>query len=43
VQQRVAEHLDGRADHRKEIWTLLMLQLWQEHWAGAGRDETIAA
>jgi len=43
VQQRVAEHLDGRADHRKEIWTLLMLQLWQEHWAGAGWDETIAA
>ncbi len=43
VQQRVAEHLDGRADHRKEIWTLLMLQLWQEHWAGVGQDETIAA
>ncbi|HEY6909393.1 MAG TPA: asparagine synthase (glutamine-hydrolyzing) [Myxococcales bacterium] len=26
-------HLDGRADLRKPLWTLLMFQLWQKHHA----------
>jgi asparagine synthase (glutamine-hydrolysing) len=38
----VQEHLEGLMDHRKPIWTLLMLQLWQERWAGAKHDEAIA-
>jgi asparagine synthase (glutamine-hydrolysing) len=25
-------HFDGRKDNRKEIWTLLMFQLWKNHW-----------
>jgi len=24
----VEEHLSGRADHRRPLWTLLVLQLW---------------
>ena len=35
VRVLVDEHLAGRADHRKPLWTLLMLQLWSEHWAPA--------
>ena len=26
------EHLAGRADHRKTLWTLLCFQLWHERW-----------
>lgn len=28
VQRLVAEHLSGRVDHRKPLWTLLVFQLW---------------
>lgn len=27
------DHLNGRCDHRKLLWTLLAFQLWHEHWA----------
>ncbi len=27
-------HLRGEADHRKPLWTLAMLLLWQRRWAG---------
>jgi asparagine synthase (glutamine-hydrolysing) len=32
VSRLVKEHLDGRKDHRKQLWTLLMFQLWAEHY-----------
>ncbi len=32
VAQRIAEHHSGRHDHRKPLWTLLMFQLWYDHW-----------
>jgi asparagine synthase (glutamine-hydrolysing) len=32
VHQLVQEHLTGRADHRKLLWTLLCFQLWHERW-----------
>jgi asparagine synthase (glutamine-hydrolysing) len=32
ISQLVAEHRAGRKDHRKPLWTLLMFQLWREHW-----------
>jgi asparagine synthase (glutamine-hydrolysing) len=31
VQRLLKEHDSGAADHRKEIWTLLILQLWLRH------------
>ncbi len=35
VARRVAEHRNGVRDHRKPLWTLLMFQLWHEHWCEA--------
>ena len=32
VARRIAEHQSGRHDHRKPLWTLLMFQLWCDHW-----------
>jgi asparagine synthase (glutamine-hydrolysing) len=31
IQGLLKEHNSGAADHRKEIWTLLILQLWLKH------------
>jgi asparagine synthase (glutamine-hydrolysing) len=33
VARRISEHLSGVRDHRKPLWTLLMFQLWCDHWA----------
>jgi asparagine synthase (glutamine-hydrolysing) len=33
VRGLLQSHLDGRADLRKPLWTLLMFQLWQKHHA----------
>ncbi len=35
VRSLLQTHLDGRADLRKPLWTLLMFQLWHKHHAGA--------
>jgi asparagine synthase (glutamine-hydrolysing) len=32
VARRIAEHQSGRHDHRKPLWTLLIFQLWCDHW-----------
>jgi asparagine synthase (glutamine-hydrolysing) len=32
VALRIHEHRQGIRDHRKPLWTLLMFQLWYEHW-----------
>ena len=29
------EHLDGRADHARLLWALVMFQLWHERWSAA--------
>ena len=34
VARRIAEHQSGRHDHRKPLWTLLIFQLWCDHWLG---------
>jgi asparagine synthase (glutamine-hydrolysing) len=35
-------HLDGRADLRKPLWTLLMFQLWHQHHAQSASLRTAA-
>jgi asparagine synthase (glutamine-hydrolysing) len=32
VALRIHEHQQGICDHRKPLWTLLMFQLWYDHW-----------
>jgi len=32
VARRIDEHQSGRRDHRKPLWTLLIFQLWCDHW-----------
>jgi asparagine synthase (glutamine-hydrolysing) len=32
VQRLVREHLSGRHDHRKQLWTLFVFQLWSRRW-----------
>ena len=32
VNRLVSEHLAGRRDHRKQLWTLLVFQLWYRRW-----------
>jgi asparagine synthase (glutamine-hydrolysing) len=32
VNRLVSEHLSGRRDHRKSLWTLFVFQLWHRRW-----------
>jgi asparagine synthase (glutamine-hydrolysing) len=32
VDRLVSEHLSGRRDHRKSLWTLFVFQLWHRRW-----------
>lgn len=43
VGRMVEDHLEGRRDNRKPIWTLLMLQLWMENWGEARPREAVTA
>jgi asparagine synthase (glutamine-hydrolysing) len=36
VQRLIAEHLAGRRDHRKQLWTLFVFQLWHRRWLESG-------
>ena len=36
VQRLLAEHLSGRRDHRKPLWTLFVFQLWHRRWMEGG-------
>ena len=32
VERLVSEHMSGRRDHRKPLWTLFVFQLWHRRW-----------
>ncbi len=32
VDRLVSEHMSGRSDHRKPLWTLFVFQLWHRRW-----------
>ncbi len=36
VQRLISEHLAGRRDHRKPLWTLFVFQLWHRRWMERG-------
>jgi asparagine synthase (glutamine-hydrolysing) len=36
VRRLLSEHWNGRADHRKTLWTLLCFQLWYDRWGKSG-------
>ena len=40
VSELVRQHLAGRIDNRKPLWTLLMFQLWYENYARADRPSS---
>jgi len=33
IEQLLREHLSGKVDHRKRLWTLLMFELWLKKWS----------
>jgi asparagine synthase (glutamine-hydrolysing) len=33
VERLISEHVTGRRDHRKPLWTLFVFQLWHRRWA----------
>jgi asparagine synthase (glutamine-hydrolysing) len=37
VQKLISEHETGVASHHKELWTLLVFQLWLENFMDSGR------
>ena len=43
VERLLGDHLSGRRDHRKALWTLFMFQLWHRRWAEARMPATAAA
>ena len=43
VEVLMRDHLEGRRDNRKPIWTLLMLQLWEDNYGGAQPREALTA
>jgi asparagine synthase (glutamine-hydrolysing) len=38
VQRLVSEHMAGRRDHRKPLWTLFVFQLWHRRWVERGSE-----
>jgi len=44
VRQLIYEHETGKASHHKQLWTLLVFQLWHRRWLEApSRAETLSA
>jgi asparagine synthase (glutamine-hydrolysing) len=43
VERLLTEHLTGRRDHRKPLWTLFVFQLWHRRWAERRAPAAVAA
>jgi asparagine synthase (glutamine-hydrolysing) len=41
VQRLLGEHLSGRRDHRKPLWTLYVFQLWHRRWIEERRSHKV--
>jgi hypothetical protein len=33
----IDDHVAGRIERGRTLWTLLSLQMWAEHWGASGR------
>lgn len=33
IEKLIGEHLSGKADHRKKLWSLLVFEMWFDRWA----------
>ena len=33
IEKLVQEHLAGKADHRKKLWSLMVFEMWFDKWA----------
>jgi len=38
VGRLIDDHLAGRRDHRKQLWTLFAFELWHEGYMGSQRN-----
>ena len=41
VQELVDDHLAGRRDNRKQLWTLFAFELWHEGYVGLPGDSSL--
>ncbi len=39
VRRLLDEHVAGRADHRKPLWTLMMFELWRRRWLSLRKSD----
>ena len=42
-QRLISEHMTGRHDHRKPLWTLFVFQLWHRRWIQGRTSPSTAA
>ena len=42
-QRLISEHMTGRRDHRKPLWTLFVFQLWHRRWIERRNSATVSA
>jgi asparagine synthase (glutamine-hydrolysing) len=42
IQSLISEHMTGRRDHRKPLWTLFVFQLWHRRWMESPRSSLSA-
>lgn len=43
VRQLMDDHLEGRQDQRKLLWTLLMFELWYEQWGSSTESRQLSS
>ena len=43
VSRLLDDHLQGRRDHRKQLWTLFMFERWYERYAAGAQPAAAAA
>jgi hypothetical protein len=42
LREIVSDHLEGRRDRSRELWTLLTLELWHRAWIDRAPERAVA-